>query len=112
MTFFALVLTVMACTISPKGTSFAPLLIKTFRNPREFSMLELANKVIELTGSKSNLVRMPLPADDPKQRRPDISIARKELGGWEPKTQLDEGLKRTIAYFDGILSETAAAQAQ
>jgi len=78
-------------------------------NPGEFSMLELANKVIELTGSKSKLVRMPLPADDPKQRRPDISLAQKELGGWEPKTQLEEGLKKTIAYFDQILSESTAA---
>jgi UDP-glucuronate decarboxylase len=78
-------------------------------NPGEFSMLELANKVIELTGSKSKLVRMPLPADDPKQRRPDISLAQKELGGWEPKTQLEEGLKKTIAYFDQILSESKAA---
>ena len=78
-------------------------------NPGEFSMLELANKVIELTGSKSKLVRMPLPADDPKQRRPDISLAQKELGGWEPKTQLEEGLKKTIAYFDQILSEPTAA---
>jgi UDP-glucuronate decarboxylase len=78
-------------------------------NPGEFSMLELANKVIELTGSKSKLVRMPLPADDPKQRRPDISLAQKELGGWEPKTQLEEGLQKTIAYFDQILSESKAA---
>ncbi len=75
-------------------------------NPGEFSMLELANKVIELTGSASKLVRMPLPADDPKQRRPDISMAQKELGGWEPRTQLDEGLKKTIAYFDKTLSES------
>jgi len=80
-------------------------------NPGEFSMLELANKVIELTGSKSKLVRMPLPADDPKQRRPDISIAQKELGGWEPKTQLEEGLKKTIAYFDQVLAEPAATTA-
>jgi len=78
-------------------------------NPGEFSMLELANKVIELTGSKSKLVRMPLPADDPKQRRPDISMAQKELGGWTPRTQLDEGLKKTIAYFDQILSEPTTA---
>ena len=78
-------------------------------NPGEFTMLELASKVIELTGSKSKLVRMPLPADDPKQRRPDISLAQKELGGWEPKTQLDEGLKKTIAYFDQILTESATA---
>jgi UDP-glucuronate decarboxylase len=77
-------------------------------NPGEFSMLELANRVIELTGSRSQLMRMPLPADDPKQRRPDITLAQQELGGWEPKTQLDEGLKKTIAYFDKALSETTA----
>ncbi|RZL88630.1 MAG: SDR family oxidoreductase [Variovorax sp.] len=81
-------------------------------NPGEFSMLELASKVIELTGSKSKLVRMPLPADDPKQRRPDISLAQKELDGWEPRTQLDEGLQKTIAYFDQILTESATARAQ
>ncbi|MDM0070875.1 UDP-glucuronic acid decarboxylase family protein [Variovorax sp. J31P207] len=78
-------------------------------NPGEFSMLELANKVIELTGSKSKLVRQPLPADDPKQRRPDISLAQQALGGWEPRTQLEEGLKKTIAYFDQILSEPKSA---
>ncbi len=77
-------------------------------NPGEFSMLDLANKVIELTGSKSKLVRMPLPADDPKQRRPDISMAQKELDGWAPRTRLDEGLKQTIAYFDKILAEPTA----
>jgi UDP-glucuronate decarboxylase len=77
-------------------------------NPGEFSMLDLANKVIELTGSKSKLVRMPLPADDPKQRRPDISMAQKELDGWTPRTQLGEGLKQTIAYFDKILAEPTA----
>jgi len=74
-------------------------------NPAEFSMLELADKVIELTGSKSKLVRQPLPADDPKQRRPDISLAQKELGGWTPHTQLEDGLRKTIAYFDQLLSE-------
>ena len=73
-------------------------------NPGEFSMLELASKVIALTGSKSQLVRLPLPADDPKQRRPDISLAQEKLGGWAPKTQLDEGLQKTIAYFDQLLS--------
>jgi UDP-glucuronate decarboxylase len=77
-------------------------------NPGEFSMLELANKVIQLTGSRSQLMRMPLPADDPKQRRPDITLAQQELGGWEPKTQLEEGLKKTIAYFDKALSQTTA----
>ena len=74
-------------------------------NPGEFSMIELANKVIELTGSRSKLVRLPLPADDPKQRRPDIALAQKELGGWEPKIALEEGLKKTIAYFDEALKE-------
>jgi UDP-glucuronate decarboxylase len=74
-------------------------------NPGEFSMIELANKVIELTGSSSKLVRQPLPPDDPKQRRPDISLAKQELDGWEPKIALEEGLKKTIAYFDGLLKE-------
>ncbi len=77
-------------------------------NPGEFSMIELANKVIELTGSKSKLIRLPLPADDPKQRRPDISLAHKELDGWEPKIALEEGLKKTIAYFDEALNEGGA----
>lgn len=77
-------------------------------NPGEYSMLELAQKVIELSGSRSKLVRMPLPADDPKQRRPDISLAQDKLGGWTPKTQLDEGLAKTIAYFDQLLSSSGA----
>ena len=72
-------------------------------NPGEFSMLELAEIVIELTGSQSKLVRRPLPQDDPRQRRPDISRAR-ELLDWEPKVQLREGLTRTIAYFEGELT--------
>ncbi len=67
-------------------------------NPGEFTMLELAQKVIRLTGSKSKLVHKPLPSDDPKQRQPDISLAKKVLG-WEPKVSLDEGLAKTIAYF-------------
>jgi UDP-glucuronate decarboxylase len=67
-------------------------------NPGEFSMLELAQLVIDLTGSKSRLVFKPLPQDDPKQRRPDISLAKRELG-WEPNIQLKEGLKKAIAYF-------------
>jgi len=69
------------------------------RNPGEFSMLELAQLVIDLTGSKSRLVFKPLPQDDPKQRRPDISLAKRELG-WEPNIQLKEGLKKAIAYFE------------
>lgn len=72
-------------------------------NPCEFTILELAEKVIAQTGSRSKIVHQPLPADDPKQRQPDISLARKVLG-WEPKVSLEEGLKPTIAYFDKLLS--------
>ena len=67
-------------------------------NPCEFTMLELAEQVMRLTGSKSRLVFRPLPSDDPKQRQPDISLAKQALG-WEPKVQLADGLKETIAYF-------------
>jgi UDP-glucuronate decarboxylase len=67
-------------------------------NPDEFTMIELAENVLRLTGSKSKLVKMPLPADDPRQRQPDITRARKTLG-WEPKVKLEDGLKDTIAYF-------------
>jgi UDP-glucuronate decarboxylase len=68
-------------------------------NPVEFSMLELARTVIALTNSKSKLVFKPLPSDDPKQRRPDTTLAKRTLDGWEPKIQLEEGLRSTIAYF-------------
>lgn len=67
-------------------------------NPGEFTMIELAEKVIQLTGSKSKLVFKPLPSDDPKQRRPDITQAKEKLG-WEPKVNLEAGLKPTIKYF-------------
>lgn len=67
-------------------------------NPNEFSMLELANEIIEITGSKSKLHFEPLPEDDPKQRRPDITLANKELK-WEPKIQLREGISKSIDYF-------------
>jgi len=73
-------------------------------NPTEFTILELAKKVILLTGSKSRLTYLPLPEDDPTQRQPDISLARKELNGWEPSIQLDEGLNRTISYFKNHLN--------
>ena len=75
-------------------------------NPGEFSMLELAEQVIELTGSKSKLVKGPLPQDDPKMRCPDISKA-KEILGWQPEVKLREGLERTIAYFETVLSQEA-----
>ncbi|WP_113923012.1 UDP-glucuronic acid decarboxylase family protein [Cognataquiflexum aquatile] len=68
-------------------------------NPGEFTMLELAQKVLELTASKSKLKFLPLPQDDPMQRKPVIDLAKKELA-WEPKVQLEEGLKKTIAYFE------------
>jgi len=71
-------------------------------NPGEFTMLELANKIIELTDSKSKLVYMPLPSDDPAQRRPVIELAKEKLG-WQPTIGLEEGLKRTIAYFKEII---------
>lgn len=73
-------------------------------NPNEFTILELANKVIELTGSKSKIKYIPLPSDDPTQRKPDISLAKEKLS-WQPKVQLNEGLIKTIEYFDFILSE-------
>jgi UDP-glucuronate decarboxylase len=73
-------------------------------NPNEFTIRELAELVIELTGSRSEVVRRPLPADDPTRRRPDISLARAGLG-WEPQVQLREGLKSTIEYFDRLLAE-------
>jgi UDP-glucuronate decarboxylase len=73
-------------------------------NPGEFTMIELAENVLRLTGSRSKLVRMPLPADDPKQRKPDITKAKNVLG-WEPKVQLEDGLKETIAYFKKLLEE-------
>lgn len=71
-------------------------------NPNEFTILELAQKVIELTGSKSKIIYKPLPSDDPMQRQPDISLAKKELD-WEPKVQLEEGLIKTIAFFKKIV---------
>jgi len=75
-------------------------------NPDEFSILELASAVISLTGSSSKIIHKPLPQDDPRQRRPDISMAAKELS-WAPKTKLNEGLVQTIAYFDNLLSDQA-----
>lgn len=71
-------------------------------NPGEFTMLELAGKVLEQTGSKSKLAFLPLPGDDPRVRRPDITLAGKLLG-WKPEIPLDEGLRRTIEYFKGII---------
>jgi UDP-glucuronate decarboxylase len=72
-------------------------------NPGEFSMIELAEKVLQQVGGASKITFMPLPQDDPKQRRPDITLAKSELD-WEPKVKLDDGLKETIAYFRQLLN--------
>jgi UDP-glucuronate decarboxylase len=71
-------------------------------NPGEFTMLELAEKVLKLVGGKSKLTHLPLPADDPKQRQPEISLAKEKLG-WEPKVSLEDGLKETVDYFKKIV---------
>ena len=73
-------------------------------NPNEFTMLELATKVIDLVGSSSKLIFKELPSDDPKQRQPDISKAKEILNQWHPNIQLEEGLKKTIAYFENELN--------
>jgi UDP-glucuronate decarboxylase len=73
-------------------------------NPEEFSMLELAERIIQLTKSKSRIQFKPLPEDDPRQRRPDIDLARKQLK-WKPKVNLDDGLKETIRYFRQALKK-------
>ncbi len=73
-------------------------------NPVEFSMLELANTVIKLTGSKSQIIHLPLPQDDPLQRKPDISLAKQYLD-WTPTVKLEEGLSKTISYFSKALNE-------
>jgi len=74
-------------------------------NPGEFTMLQLAHEILDITGSKSKIVYLPLPADDPVKRKPDITLAREKLDGWEPVVPLREGLLRTIEYFDWLLSE-------
>ena len=75
-------------------------------NPREFTMLELAGMVIEMTGAKSKVVHVPLPSDDPRQRQPDITVAQQTLN-WTPRTEVAEGLAKTIQYFDDLLGERA-----
>jgi UDP-glucuronate decarboxylase len=77
-------------------------------NPDEFTILELATRIIDLTGSQSKIDFRPLPADDPRQRQPDIERARKTLG-WEPRVRLEEGLRSTIAYFEDLLRSDATA---
>ena len=75
-------------------------------NPNEFTIMQLANKVLELTGSNSTIRKRKLPSDDPKQRQPDIRRAKQYLD-WEPTIQLEEGLKPTIAYFQRVLRQKA-----
>jgi UDP-glucuronate decarboxylase len=72
-------------------------------NPNEFTILELATKIIDMVGSKSKIARRPLPENDPRQRQPDITLAKKHLG-WEPRTQVDQGLRLTISYFEKMLA--------
>jgi UDP-glucuronate decarboxylase len=72
-------------------------------NPTEFTILELAELVIKLTNSKSKIINLPLPQDDPMQRKPDISLAKQKLNNWEPKIKLQDGLVTTIAYFEELL---------
>ena len=78
-------------------------------NPVEFTIRELAERVVALTGSRSKIESMPLPPDDPQQRQPDIGLAKRELG-WQPKVSLDEGLAKTIQYFDEMLSASPERQ--
>jgi UDP-glucuronate decarboxylase len=73
-------------------------------NPSEYSILEIAKIVIDLVGSKSKIVFKPLPEDDPKQRQPDITLAKSKID-WEPKTNLKDGLEKTIKYFDQLLKK-------
>ena len=77
-------------------------------NPVELTMLGLAEEILELTGSKSKIEYMPLPNDDPVQRKPDISLAKAELG-WEPRVDRGEGLKKTVAYFDDLLRQQGSS---
>jgi len=78
-------------------------------NPHEVTMLDLAKTITDITGSSSKLVFTPLPVNDPRQRQPDITLAKQRLDGWEPKIQLREGLTKTIAYFDNLLREEKSA---
>jgi UDP-glucuronate decarboxylase len=78
-------------------------------NPQESTVADLARLIIDLTGSRSRIVRRPLPVDDPRQRRPDISKATKVLG-WAPRIPLEEGLKRTIGYFEAVMAHGRSGQ--
>jgi UDP-glucuronate decarboxylase len=71
-------------------------------NPGEFTMLQLAETILKLSGSNSKIIHQPLPSDDPKQRQPNIELAKVKLS-WEPKVNLEDGLRETIAYFKGVI---------
>lgn len=88
----------MVCFMNSRAEFTGPV---NMGNPQEFSMKELAERIIQLTGSKSRIVYMQLPEDDPRQRKPVIDLAKKELG-WQPQIALSEGLEKTIAYFSNI----------
>ncbi len=86
--------------MNSKDTFLGPV---NLGNPGEFTMLELADKIISITGSKSKIIHLDLPKDDPTQRKPVIDLAKKELDGWEPKVNLEEGLVKTISFFEELL---------
>lgn len=89
-----------AVRMMEKDDFFGPV---NLGNPKEFTIMSLAELVIRKTGTRSKIINKPLPPDDPVQRQPDISVARKELG-WQPTIELEEGLERTIAYFKNVLA--------
>ena len=92
------------CRLMNQDATIGPVNIG---NPGEFTIRQLADLAVEMTGSRSRIVHLPLPADDPRQRQPDITQAEKLLG-WQPRTQLREGLGKTIAYFDGLRGQPAS----
>lgn len=93
----------LACPASPIHYQFDPVQTTKTSVHGAINMLELAEQIIDITGSHSKIIHKPLPSDDPKQRKPDITLAKQELG-WEPKVKLEDGLVKTIGYFEGLLS--------
>lgn len=91
----------MACVMATGDSFTGPVNIG---NPVEFTMLGLANEILDITGSKSKIAYMPLPKDDPTKRQPDITLAKEKLNGWEPKVSIRDGLEKTIEYFDKLLA--------
>ena len=96
---------ILAMAATPNGVT-GPI---NLGNPHEVAMLELAQTIVRLTGSRSKIVHQPLPADDPRRRKPDIAQAEALLG-WKPRTGLEEGLERTIRYFDALLGGAATGE--